>query len=265
MRRSKRGSADPPVSLFAFQDVMTSVLAILILTALMLAVEQGAGVVVSESTAPERDRLLSRLRAAQAALERAHQDATGRGDRPLERLARERVGLQDVYRQIEQIEKALADSYKQLKDSTSDSLVAKQIGRVAELEGQVAQKRGELEEVLRNRRLTYIAGQEYGRQPILVELSAPEWRVAMSHDSSEGISLRQADRGDRLESLKGLLAAAPPTGHYILLIIKPSGFPDYIEHGPSIERLGYRLGKDALPEDWTSVVGSAGRGSGTAP
>jgi len=235
---------------------MTSLMAIILLIALLLALERtGAMASPASPSASDIPELVARRAVATAALERIRQDAAGRADRPLERITKSRLALGALYRQVERAEGELAQAYDNLKQTVTGKVVHRQIDDLARLEGQVAEKQGQLRELRLNRRLTYIAGEEYERRPVLVELSADAWRVAIAHNADHGITMTQKDRADRMVTLRGVLAQAPPISHYILLIVKPSGFPDYAACSEALAKQGYRLGIDALPEDWTSIIG----------
>jgi septal ring factor EnvC (AmiA/AmiB activator) len=256
MRRASRGSHEPPVSLFAFQDVMTSVMAIILMTALLLALERSGATALPASTSSfETAELLARRAAAAAAMERIREDTVGRSDRPLERITKGRLALDALYRQVEQAEGELAQAYDNLKQTVTDEAVHRQIDDLAQTESQLGEKKGQLRELQLSRRLTYIAGEEYERRPVLVELSAAGWRVAIAHNADHGITMTQADRSERMVTLRGVLAQAHPSSHYVLLIVKPSGLPDYSACTEALAKQGYRMGIDALPEDWTSIIG----------
>lgn len=269
MPRRHRGHESAPVSLFAFQDAMTCVMAILLMITLLLAIEQTSST-ASEARAASTGQttdsdLRARLESAQTALDQLTKQTEGRSSDPASKLFALRMSLDSLFREIEAAESKLAKDYRSLKEASADPSVKTEIDELLKLQQRAGMLRGELETARLSKRLTYIAGQSGSRTPVLLELSKDAWRFSLSHNNDTAISMNQARVEQRLELLTALLSQVSPKTHYVLIVVKPSGFPHYRPCRESLAALGFKQsGVEAIPEDWTTMVGGD-RSSGGTP
>jgi len=270
MSRGQRGKSDPPVTLFAFQDVMTSVIGIIILIVLMLALQTSILADAAGSLEPggeeashmaQRVAELKRRESLANARMSAAKDSAISSDAEsgLTAVTRERAYLADLFRQIEKTDRDVEVEYERLRASViGGGDVAGVIEQVVDAQQGVDRLKGELDAARMNRRLTYISMQSFAKSPVLVEIGETAWRVAGAANSAMALTLSDSDIESRHEVLAAFLEGFPPSDHYVLLIIKPSGVLQYerIRSWLSAER--YDVGVDLLPEDWTSMVQGLG-------
>lgn len=266
--RGRRGANAGPVSLLAFQDVLTAVIGIILMLVMILALELGRVRRVVEAELPPNEQLtlLTQTNEDLAGdwasitkeLEqiRTQIESSSRVTQPeLERRVAEtrseteriRQDREDVERQIEmnwnrfaaQADEQLADGFEQ-----RNNLVT----RIAQLDT-------EIENASRSNRLTYqivADARQRQKRPIVIEASANAYRIGGIGDRQESETLAARRHQDRLVTLRGYLEQLPNSSWYVLIVAKPSlSAEDRGAIEELCDNLNFQRGLDIVPENWT--------------
>lgn len=265
MSRGLRGRNDPPVTLFAFQDVMTSIIGILLFVVILMAIQtsvvaQAIGDVSHDGSLSEQIMELEKRRdaAIKALEEQARIAERARDSGGMRGILEDRSELSELYRRIEQIDAEIARRFDQMKRVTETSTEATSpLGQMIAAQQENERLKGELDESRLNKRLTYIISKDFGKSPILVELSKSVWRVSADANGDTMISVTDDSITDRLESLIALISNFSNDDFYCLLIIKPSQAEQVETVMERLSKEGFQIGLDAIPEDFSSMIESS--------
>lgn len=256
---ARRRSAGSPFSLFSFQDIITSVTAIIILVALMLMLElmtrrpkSAAG--VSAAAGNDLRREVSAIQAEVQAIE----EKLKLGQAQVNELVS--VSAETLTRQQEELEAQLKALRQKLERITKEKAAAQQAldaTVVEHLEKQQRQK-GHLDEIMKEakrcedqkedlkKRKSRIFSQRDGssKQSWLVEISA------------SGIQVRSASAGATPESFASedawfaqWVSLRSPRADYFLLLLRPSGSHAFHSITERLDPKGFEYGYDILGED----------------
>lgn len=288
---SRRRVSGNPVSLFAFQDIITSVTAIMILMVLILTLEfvtraRTAGVVedhrrvatdlaASVRAAEERVKSLQQeLAGARAAARNATAESAESLRRRLATAQATQAGLErDLARAVEAEARAATE-----RRTAEDRLLAMQAkaadaaGLEAERAAAAAAARA-LESANDAERERQRAVDSGATQPtrLLFNPSADGGKVAVIVElAAEGVTVLPPGGGDRQPLGWGLtgpsfaftrwLAGRRRGGEYIVIMLRPSGIDRYDAVRKAIVAAGIDVGTELVPEDLAIVVGDDGGG-----
>lgn len=266
MARGLRGRNDPPVTLFAFQDVMTSIIGILLFVVMLMALQISTvadAVGTNAADGSLRDRVLE-LERRKADAERSLDTNAMIAQRARQAdgfngVVRNRERLSKTYAELEQVEREITARFDEIKrraelSSSKDSTLSDMIAVQQENE----RLKGELDLARMNKRLTYIVSKGFEKRPVLIEVSAQVWRVAADANGDTMISLAQADLPRRTAALTQVLGNFNTRDFYCLLIVKPSAAVEINSITAELRKLGFNIGIDAIPEDFTGMIDPAG-------
>jgi hypothetical protein len=288
-RRSRaRGN---PVSLFAFQDIITSVTAIMILLVLILTLEfvtraRQAGVVAEHrEVAAELVTVLREAEARLAKLEAELQEATRQAKRATSisrdvvesRIAAERLRKRHLEDALARAETSSTRARSERRGAEDQLLnAAEQAREASRLESRAAAdgeqaaalEAGNRDETARQQearadaarsvatRLVFNPSNDDGKTAIMVEVS------------SDGVSALPAGGGDRESLGWGLtghsnqfrrwLAGVRGDREYVVVMLRPSGIMRYPAVRDAIVAAGIDVGTELVPEDLAIVAGGAG-------
>jgi hypothetical protein len=246
---------------------MTSVIGILLFIVIMMVVN-GINSAISVTTSPKDDpgtiATLSELQRREAVALAALRDIESQIDdrrqaHSMDDLAAKRAELARAYGKVADLEASLRRKFEAAKsEAEASGQAAESFLSIASAEAEVERLRGQLERVRLNRGLTYIAHQDFAKQPILIEVAQDAWRMADAPNSATAISIRTVPVENRAGLLSAILKQYAASSHYVLFIIKPSGVPG-LEHAEKVvQELDFAVGYDLLPEEWTAIVASDG-------
>lgn len=259
-----RGKSGPVVSLFAFQDIITSVSGILIVVVLLMALElverpeadAAAPGAHTEATADalaaaeaERDT----LKAVLADEGEAVREAAGTSAEELRRdLADQEAEIERVGEQFRDLE---ADA--EALEEAAEALEVKQFdaaGRIAELEEarrRTAELQREIESARRDDRVVFTLPRGINR---------PGWLVVLSGEKLAAASIGVEARPTDFDGIAELLDwSEEHRGDYFLLLIRPSGIDAFNRVETAFELRGVTYGFDVIGE--TTDVLHAERGA----
>ncbi len=267
MARGRRGSHSAPVSLFSFQDIITSVMGVLLFVVLLMATQTAvvAEAVVTGTVAGSGESLAQTLAALDQQLEEIRQQTASLGGHvarsrtagDMSDVVEARSHLARVYEDVVTTEDSLRAEFSALKTATgAGEDGAEVLALVQDRDQNVALLKGELDALRMNKRLTYIARQDYAKQPLVVEVAGDSIRFAGSPDAEEpALTLTHSQSAERVRALMTLLRDFPTDSYYVLLVCKPSGIPAYDGIRSAVSERGFNIGTDVIPEDWSALTG----------
>ena len=270
--RFQRGG-QPTISFFAFQDVITSVIGILVVITLLLALHLDQVPLTStdeETVTPETvaalDARLAELTAERALIERLQ---TARAVSDPAALAA------DIARLRQQLSAAAAQSTASA--ARADAVRANPVGTAVEVEAGAAQQRfraGEkkiaalaqrtaesaaamaaLEQQVKAREAALLAQQQQRNHLWLIpQKSATSKEALLAIVDGQGISVQRFGQGEKARvRRKGEFTAAlkdyPKLDYYLVFFFKPSGAERFEELGEAAREAGFEIGYDTIGED----------------
>lgn len=226
---SRRQRNENPISLFSFQDIVTSVTGILILLAIMLAISvitQGATPVGQAETVDARElqeaktrlefevsSLESRIKSNQAAVN-SWLGATK------EELQQQQASYQEAAQiaraNIEKLQQEVATNEEAVKRFITDSEVQATNAQVEELKRRLAEAQKELN-ALRSGSRVFFNFRTGNRTAWVVQISDNEILACRANERAKAQVFRGPD-----ELLKFVLSL-PGNERYLVLVVRPSG------------------------------------------
>ncbi|HEY2250576.1 MAG TPA: hypothetical protein VGH74_05930 [Planctomycetaceae bacterium] len=266
MRR--RGGA-PPISLFSFQDIITSVTGIMILVTLMLAIEM---VNQTESAPPQKTGQISAL------LENSVADTTAQIEEAKRELEQRQQAVADVagldagrvnseYQNLTELERRLK---REVDDSQRDFEAAKKrrtqahdeqerrkadLPTLAQVREEQRQVDEELQKLKKSKRIVFNPAEGAEKRAWLLEVSGE--RILKAEVGKLDPPQEFLDSS----AFKKWASGRIPADEYFVLLVKPSGIEMSRALQSIIAELGFELGVDLLAEDQTAID----RPSGAAP
>lgn len=273
LRRSLRGSG-PGVSFFAFQDVITAVIGIIVIITLVLALGTNALIptIIPSPADLDRQEKLDQLLAQIAKLKNSLLDESADVS---EIALRSEINALEA-RRLALSNRAVAEANPAANDNAavsqlatlaavaSDSLVEAQVANEAaqsklaeltrnmnELEAAVAAAEQSLAAELNANKIRLIPDTtDTTKEPILVTVARNEL-VLQRFDSAETTSI--TGRTERLVELAEAVSQFRPEDQYFVFFFKPSGFEDFESVLEVARKERFDVGYDVLPED-TSLL-----------
>jgi len=266
--RSRRRQG-PAVSLFAFQDVMASVIGILFLLVLIMALsvvdekmaEGKDSPIVDESELANLREAVKTKRLAVETLENEVGSLARRvefvsaGDpqaarKHVEGLRRE---LTKLYTEIERKQTSLEKLAKRSRPKEQDLLsktselkrTKLRLAKLKKLVGAGASRP----------KVTYIVDEQGdSKEPWLVEIDSDQIRVGSKDGRSATLRFGAQPFDVRKKQFLAWAGTQDKRSHYFVLLIKPSGLKNANDIGQGLvdEPLKFEIGTDLLPETWVA-------------
>ncbi|MDA1007661.1 MAG: hypothetical protein O2800_01465 [Planctomycetota bacterium] len=232
MRKRSGSSSESPMSFFSFQDIVAGVLGIMILVALLLALD------------PLSDKIEPVSPAKSAAQSAADAEAVKKARETLEKiqeqiksaaeaLANAQVGEPIELEEVERVEVLARETMdrvvlvraeeKVVQQSVTDATkrVAKETKALQSIEETVAKARKDVELAERRARVQYRPGDRFERRPLLVELGSSFIRMGIL--STDNVPMKEFDGGQGEDT--ALLTQAsnthPSSDWYLLFVLHP--------------------------------------------
>lgn len=258
-RRGRHGVA---MSLFAFQDVMASVIGILFLVVLLMSLDivnqQAPGASMENVAAETHRQLQDTVRDLSGQLEQLQKEAqqivhdknlaASGEEHLLEELTRLRQALANIRRSI-------AEHQEQLLTAKSKGAEQKQqyqdkLQQLQDAQQQLAQLTEQLRLAEDRPPVTYILDQADPMQPWLVELTDRAIRVASSDGQSIVLEFRAGKFAARKQQLIDWAGSQNRATHYFVIMKKPSGLQYGYQIEKAIKAISFDIGTDLVPEDY---------------
>jgi len=275
--RGRLRAGGAAVGFFAFQDIITSVIGIVIFIALLLSLFIGTEADdlrkkrIAELATPEQlaelDALLARIRALQRDLGSALSISNSN---PQSRIANLEEWLATLLSQTETIKQstptASSDQEKIQADLKSlEKLLAEhqvkrdrlqkdltETGATNEsLQRQIEEiQKAILDEEKKRNDIWLIPDEAITtKRPVLAIVSSSGFEVKTLDDSGKGSTTRKdAD-------IANLFKPFDPLEHYIVFYVRPSAFPVWANIRESVEKLGFEIGYEPVREDQNIQLG----------
>lgn len=265
----RRGQSGNPFSLFAFLDIITSVMGIMILVILLMGLElvqrtENSPAQKTAEITSEMESAAAKVVAEIAALERQLRD------RRQEVLDVAAVNPTDLARELKELEEL--NRRLQLEASAADRQSAAASARRKEAEDELARRKNDprtvedllaetkrLEDELRrlkeSNRVIFNPAAGNTKQPWLVELSNRGYTVA-----AVGKTERPSKFAD-LNAFRDWLAKRDAGAEYFVLLIKPSGVRAFPQTTALLQQMKFDVGYDLLIESQTAIDPEKGAGT----
>lgn len=261
MRRRHQGN---PLSLFSFQDIITSVTGILILLAIMLAIA-----VIRQKDSPQPmasaadiDALVEQVAAIEAEIEKlgaivSETDAQMQAwsTYSLEELQREKASLlASVGLRESELKSQMEVTSRQnsaLHSSQSDPDSKRVIEALAQTQSRLAQIKDQLQQFQTGKRVVYN----------FRDATNPPWMVEISD-----VIIRAARAGEKgpsqdFSSVAKFVTFAESLAddeRYFVLLVKPSGIAKHTKIRLDLKNMGAEIGTELLTEDQVSIDPQSG-------
>ena len=264
MRR--RGARSAPFSLFAFQDVMASVIGMLFLIVLIMAlgiVDHKAGGasrriedvgpeeidVVTRRTAEQR-RTVRELESEIASVSNQVELILTREDKDvLGEIRRLHARVRELYEAIESESVELSRLTRQ--EQSGRQVASEKAGSIEEMRRELAELKDRLKHAKAAPNLAYIMDAPVeGKEPWLLEVSEKALRVASKDGLSTVLEFSATSAEGRQKQFVQWARGQSSRTHYFVILIKPSGITQAKELEQELRRMGFQIGSDLLPEAW---------------
>ena len=262
MRRGR--SHNGGSSLFAFQDVMASLIGILFFVVIFMAidmVQQGVAAAADIQTDPNDE--VAALQARLDQLHRQRQNVQQRVDALTNRLKlASTFSTIDLEQDIRDLNRRLLRLHQQIELTMAELEQSEQ--RLSLLREQVEESLQEYDTVMTDllRRqqadedarslatVLYVIGEAGSKEPWLVEVSAGAIRVAGVDGRTSRLDFTAPQSEKRIRQFLSWAGSQSRGDCYFVMLIKPSGFANSQEIGEELGEMGFSIGIDLLPEDW---------------
>lgn len=271
---SRRKNSNP-VSLFSFQDIITSVTGIMILVTLLIALELSQRVLNSPRV--QTIAVSQQLEGAVNEAEREIRDLEARlakGDAKLQQLAamdRRRLAAEqiDVQRQLEQLDAETARLAKQAQDSEKrqadmearEQAQQQEVGRADELDRRIEELEEQIHKLKSSNRVIYNPAQGTSKEAWIVELTGGSIQAAPMGRAAKPRVFPVVAAGQIPGAFEQWLRGLNPRSEYLVLLIKASGVELFDALKEVLEQKGFELGFDVVDEGVTVIDPQTGAGA----
>jgi hypothetical protein len=260
---------EQPLSLFSFQDIVTSVTGVMILLTLLLAVELIQRIV---SSAPQQTMVqitastksIEELR-AEIALLQSRLDASGEMTDELpsfdrDTLRRTRIELEQsnerLEREIASLNDRLQDKRRQVSAAEAASVNEQKQGteELARLEQTTAAVKEQLDSINSSNRV-FFRKEKGGKETWIVELA-----VTRIQSAKIGVVAKPLEFNG-IAPFERWLKAMSPASTALYIIVKPGSEELFEEAKEAVRRNGYDVGYHVMPADQQVIDPTSGAGA----
>jgi hypothetical protein len=243
-RRKKR--EDAPLSLFSFQDIMACLTGILILVALLIAIDglsDDMQVTPSKGGTPNPEIAAARipvLREQIAILQRSIDDRKGGRDVTKAEVDLLDDSLKDRAMLVERARKRLSDADTEVKRIAVEQ--AELTKKVEELRERIATAKRSAEQQVLRERVKFRPGMKYPKAPVFVEPRTDG--VVLGELDASLVPVRIADLKDPNADARivGALVKRLPDTSYIVFVVHEDAIPRFETLRNALIRRGYEVG-----------------------
>lgn len=275
---ARKGSEGSAISLFSFQDIITSITGIMFLVVLLLVLMMITSKVPTAKDNNKSNENVKELQKELAELKnklQALRDSQKKIDKEIddlkklspEEIRKRKLELQKIL-QVDQVKldtltsslKLKEDQYKQLQTELQD--LDKSVTHRKKLIEDLKKQLEELNKVIkaketnrqqRTRVMKYVVHSNSAKQPVLAELDKDGIRF-MILDDKKVIDLRRPDRAMESLSLMAMeLQKLDPSRIYFSIAVKPGGFKYVIQLLEIMKNNNFERGTEILPDDDSSI------------
>jgi hypothetical protein len=258
-RRRRRKSS--PFSLFAFQDIITSVTGILLLLTLLLTLslilrEYQTPAVQTRRVVKQLDTVLAdtnvEIKQFQQLLEERSKVVQDLAKLSPTRVRREvnvlEVQLAQLDLELQTLDQQTKETEKAEDEWRTRQISSEQSRRIlAQLDAELKKVTEELEQLRSSNRLIYNPQQSSGKTAWLVEVDEDSFRVARVGVSAKPLSF------DSVAALSRWCESRDPSAEYFVLLVRPQGIEQFQVLMENLESQPFDLGFDLIGEDQTVI------------
>lgn len=251
----RRRRSDNPLSLFSFQDIITSVTGILILLAIMLAIavirqKDSAPVTASDAKTEELRVHVASLQHEIDQLSRIIQNTEAQlsawSSHNIDELRVEQETMQaiesDAEREQDALKRLLSQAQQDLKNAEADPMKASLEESIQRSKQNMQELNEELERLKSGARIVYNF-RNARSQPWLVEVSSTEIRVGRAEQKGPPKSL------NAVAKLASFVDELPDSDRYLVIVVKPSGVHNYHGIRDELNLKDVEIGVELIGED----------------
>ena len=261
MRRGR--GQHPAVSLFAFQDLMASVIGVVFFIVLLLSLQLVDESGRTRESKADQELSMQTLRTRQISLQeekakletsietlvqKMNTVAVSREEDVQDTITRLQAQTQYYDIKIQQTAAAVREMLAELERKEKEYAEKTALAAALDQENEGTQKR--IANMIRRPTITYILDEAIPRKPWLVELTNKGIRAAFHEDLQTIYEFHGEDYKECERVFLQWAESRDPDTEYFVFLIKPSGlgaFEDSLY--AKIQKLGFELGSDYMPED----------------
>lgn len=265
----RRTAGTTAFSLFAFQDIITSVTGIMVLVTLMLALELMNRVHQSPpaQTSQQADEVLASIEELKQAIETLRQRLNSSSQAAEDLPSLDANTLRDMAARLDDDSQRLQDETDQLaeerakkqrqaaqarrKDSQDR---AKEEQELADLDTRIADAEEELDEIENSNRMFFTSGVQ-GKDTWIIEVTARGFTVAR-------IGVKAAPKHySSISALDKWLASLDADSNALYLVVKPGGVASFKQVQVAISSTGLDMGFQVVADSQTVLDPNSGAGA----
>jgi prefoldin subunit 5 len=263
----KRGRAGPPITLFSFQDIITSVTGIIILVALVLALEltlRKAGSPAAQTTALVQelqaaiDQSLGELEHMREQLESGGKVVAELAGSSPEQVVHE---LTDLGEQLQQLDEQLRTLTLREQEARQAETAAQarrferrgDTQKLVDLRSRVAELKSDLEQLQTGHRWIYNPVSASGKQAWLIQVDGQLLLIAPVGRPQKPIEFSDSTPAARRTSLSRWCQTLSPQSDFLFLLVRPKGVEEFAPLEVELRAAGFDLGFDLLGEDQVAI------------
>ncbi len=264
----RRFKDEKPISMFAFQDVITSVMGAMLMITMIMALDLAVRVTDKAAEATEQaqldasgagddstEELTARAEKLEAAYAKKHRVMAQLGalvpGRDTDQARALAVELQALSAEVRRVEAEILARQEKVKGEVSSQAMKDLLAKQAEYEQRIAKLKAQVDGLRVNPRLSYVVPQGISEQPLLLEIKANQLTLATAKAGGDMNALIGENAGDALGQLAQVIRGLDPKEVYFFLLVRPSAFGSE-GIGEQVEKMlnekGFRYGKDLLEE-----------------
>lgn len=251
-RRSKAGGV--PISLFSFQDLITSLSGILILLVLLMAVEVALRKVVPLKTDAPRDASVdpAQLRESVASLKQRivslQKAVTASTSLDAVSLAEQTTTAErkrsDLQKELARLQEQQVSLQNRLDVAREEAALRRKLNKP--LEEELNRLKAALAQAADDSKVFYIPEEGVAKTPILVECSGSSIRVGFISRAEQPVAFATDAKG--LNLFARHISQFSPAREYFVFMIKPSAVYIWGSFRAKATALNFDVGYDALEE-----------------
>jgi len=261
---SRRGRESSAFSLFAFQDIITSVMGIMVLITLILALEllqrtenspsqkTQEAVSMIRSTVSEASKLNKRIADLNDELAKRRTRISKFADFDVNRIDEKSVEMNLFNERLDSEIFAMVDVIKETtrREQEAKKLLSKQENdpeKTRALQEEIKKKMETVKELRRSKRIIFNPTEGDTKTPWLVEITAQGFKVAKSAVSAKTQSFSNVTDFENWANQRDRNSV------YFVLLIKPDGILNYFAARRELIKSRFDIGYDLLMQDQTAV------------
>lgn len=265
-----------PLSLFAFQDIITGVTGVVVLLTLILAVEllrrppasSPSSEQASQALIVERDRLRDQNAQLRKSLQETNNLLERAANLPVSALGSDEAELESrasaLEAEVEDLDAQLDATRREAKEVLAKEQEVKQSLQLDQLRESVQLLEERLRREEQVRRIVYNPNPAQNNSPILLDLRPESIQVYRLGATEPTQQFRDPQLQRRVAACIAWARGHNPTREYFVLLLRPGAMPVYRELTSRLEDIGFQLGVDLLGPN-SLLAGLIDSGEGDTP